>query len=144
MSERNGCRIWENKMKPSDAPVLLDSSVWIDSFRDITPQVVELVRRFLHDDRVVTCGPVLFEIKRGLRPRERKKILRLMSALPRLPVNENDWDAAAELDAKLRRKGVTIPLTDCLIAELCLRHKLPLFSLDAHFRSVPGLKLLEP
>ena len=124
--------------------VLLDTSVWIDAFQGKTPDIVEIVQGLLNDDRILTCGPVIFEIKRGLRPPERKKILPLFSALIRLPVDETDWDAAGDLDASLRKKGITIPPMDVIIAQVCLHNRIFLFTLDEHFRSVSGLKLFEP
>jgi len=124
--------------------VLLDTSVWIDALRGKTPNIVALTQGLLNDDRALTCGPVMFEIKRGLRSSERKKILPLFDALIRLSFDEAIWDAAGDLDASLRKKGITIPPMDVLIAQICLHHKVVLFTLDEHFRSVPGLQVFEP
>ena len=124
--------------------VLLDTSVWIDALRGKTPDIVSVTQELLNDDRILTCGPVIFEIKRGLRPPERKKILPLFDALIRLSVEETVWDAAGDLDASLRKKGITIPPMDVIIAQVCLHHKVFLFTLDEHFHSVPGLKVFEP
>ena len=124
--------------------VLLDTSIWVDALRGKTPNIVALTQGLLNDDRALTCGPVIFEIKRGLRSPERKKILPLFDALIRLSFDEAIWDAAGDLDASLRKKGVTIPPMDVLIAQICLHHKVVLFSLDEHFRSVPGLQVFEP
>ena len=131
-------------MKPNMESVLLDTSVWIDALRGKTPNIVALTQGLLNDDRVLTCGPVIFEIKRGLRSPERNKILPLFDALIRLSFDEVMWDAAGDLDASLRKKGVTIPPMDVLIAQICLHHKVSLFTLDEHFRSVPGLQVFEP
>jgi len=128
-------------MENSLEPILLDTSVWIDAFTGRTPEIIEITKNLINDDRVLTCGPVMFEIKRGLRPSERKKILPLLNALMRLSVDESIWDSAGDLDASLRNKGITIPPMDVLIAQICLRHKVSLFSLDNHFNSVPGLRL---
>ncbi len=125
-------------------PVLLDTSVWIDALQGKTPQIVALTKTLLNDDRILTCGPVIFEIKRGIRPSERKKILPLFDALIRLSVEETIWDAAGDLDASLRNKGITIPPMDVIIAQICLNHKVFLFTLDEHFHSVPRLKVFEP
>ena len=125
-------------------PVLLDTSVWIDAFRGNTTDIVTATQALLNDDRVLTCGPVIFEINRGLRPKERKKILPLFDALIRLSFDETAWDAAGHLDASLRKKGITIPPMDVIIAQVCLHHKVLLFTLDEHFRSIPGLKVFEP
>ena len=124
-------------------PVLLDTSVWIDALRGKTPRIVEATEKLLKDDRILICGPILFEIKRGLRPPDRKKILPLLDALIRLSVHETVWDAAGDLDASLHKKGITIPPMDVIIAQVCLHHKVSLFTLDEHFHSIPGLKLFE-
>ena len=122
---------------------MLDTSVWIDALRGKTPHIVGVTQGLLNDDRLLICGPVLFEIKRGLRPPDRKKILPLLAALMRLSVDETVWDKAGDLDASLRKKGITIPPMDVIIAQVCLHHKVSLFTLDEHFRSIPGLKLFE-
>lgn len=123
--------------------VLLDTSVWIDALQGRTPHIFKITQELLNEDRILTCGPVIFEIKRGLRPPERKKILPLFDALIRLSVDETTWDAGGDLDASLRKKGITIPPMDVIIAQVCLHHKVFLFTLDEHFRSVPRLKIFE-
>jgi predicted nucleic acid-binding protein len=129
----------------SDAEsVLLDTSVWIDALRGKTSSIVAITQELLNNDRVLTCGPVIFEIKRGLHSAERKKVLPLFDALIRLSFNETIWDAAGDLDASLRKKGITIPPMDIIIAQMSLHYNVPLFTIDNHFRSVPGLKMFEP
>lgn len=73
-------------MTDKTGPVLLDTSVWIDALRGKTSKIVTTTQELLEDDRVLTCGPIISEIKRGLRPKERKKILSLLGALIRLSV----------------------------------------------------------
>jgi len=131
-------------MTSNTESILLDTSVWVDALRGKTSDIVSVTQGLLNDDRVFTCGPVIFEIKRGLRSTERKKILPLFDALIRLSVDETIWDAAGDLDAKLRRKDITLPPMDVLIAQICLHHKVFLYTLEEHFRSVPKLKLFEP
>jgi len=130
-------------MISSKESVLLDTSVWIDALRGKTPEIVALTRELLNDDRILTCGPVIFEINRGLRHSERKGIMSLFDALTRLPVEEGVWEQAGDLDASLRRKGITIPPMDILIAQTCRHHDVSLLTLDEHFSSVPGLKLFQ-
>jgi len=121
--------------------VLVDTSVWISAFRGKSSKIVDLTRKLLDEDRIVICGPVILELRRGLRSRDRNRVLPLFDALIRLSFDENLWDSAGDLDASLRRKGITIPPMDILIAQVCLHHKVPLFTLDEHFRYVPGIKL---
>jgi predicted nucleic acid-binding protein len=129
-------------MAGSLTPVLVDTSAWIAGLRGSLPEVVSLLRQLLADDLAVTCGPVLFEIRRGLRPSERKRILSLFEAMGRLPFREKDWELAGDLDASLRRQGRSLPAADVLIAHLCLKHKVALLTLDDHFAAVPGLRLV--
>jgi predicted nucleic acid-binding protein len=120
--------------------VLIDTSTWIAAFRGNPVNITEITRTLLNDDRALTCGPVLFEIYRGLRAWERKKIIPLMKALIRLPIDEKDWEIAGNLDASLRTEGITIPPMDLLIAQICLRNNVPIFALDQHFESIKGLR----
>ena len=124
--------------------IMLDTSVWLDALRGKTPPVVAATQALLNDDRIVICGPVIFEIKRGLRPTDRKNLLPLMDALIRLAVDEAVWDSAGDLDAFLRKKGITIPPMDVIIAQACLHHKVSLFTLEEHFRSISELKFFKP
>ncbi|MDY7034588.1 MAG: PIN domain-containing protein [Thermodesulfobacteriota bacterium] len=124
--------------------VLLDTSVWVDALRGKTPEIFTATQRLLNDDRILICGPVIFEIKRGLRQKDRRKVLPLFDALIRLSVDEAVWESAGDLDASLRRKGITIPPMDIIIAQVCLHHNAFLFTLDEHFRSVPRLRLFNP
>jgi predicted nucleic acid-binding protein len=51
--------------------------------------------------------------------------------------------SVGDLDASLPKTGMTIPPMDIIIAQVCLHHKVSLFTLDEHFQSIPGLKFFE-
>lgn len=98
---------------------MLDTSVWIDALQGKPLEIIAVTRRLLHDDRVRTCGPVLYEIKRGLRPSERKKILPLFDALIRLSWEEPMWNAPCELITRTDTSIIfcsarTKPFLNCL------------------------------
>lgn len=121
--------------------ILIDTSVWIASFRGRPADITEMTRQLLNNDRALTCGPVLFEIHRGLRTSEHRRIIPLMNAVVCLPFEEQDWELTGKLDASLRSNGITIPQMDLLIARVCLRHDVPLFTLDQHFEAIEGIRL---
>ena len=123
------------------ALILADTSIWIDAFKGKTPAIVSRMQTLIPEGRIATCGPVLFEIKRGLRPAERKKVLPLFDALAWLAFEEPMWRAAGDLDASLRHKGITIPPMDVLIAAICLHYKVSLFTIDNHFHAIPALEI---
>ena len=118
--------------------ILIDTSAWIDFFHGVEP-VAELVDEALADGSAALCGMVELEIRHGTRGKN-ERLLSGLTALPRIPTQEQDYALAGDMLAALRRKGVTIPGTDGLIAHLAIRHDLPLLDHDAHFAHVPRLK----
>ncbi len=120
--------------------VLIDSSVWIEFFRTKTTTIGDSVEDLLDTNDATLCGVVEMEILHGLRPREQKKIAELFKVLPYINTERQDFIEAGLLLARLRSTGITIPATDALIATICLRHNLSLFSLDKHFDYLTELK----
>lgn len=120
--------------------VLIDSSVWIQYFRNGQGDIFDNVDILLDKDCIVLCGMVELEIIQGIRYKERNTIYRLFEALPYVDTERTDFLKAGEILNKLRHKGVTIPSSDCIIASLCLRRDLSLFHLDKHFNHIPRLR----
>ncbi|MGI8910227.1 MAG: type II toxin-antitoxin system VapC family toxin [Rubrobacteraceae bacterium] len=120
--------------------VLIDSSAWIEYLRLGRGAASDAVDGLLQEDRAALCGIVELEIFQGLRPRERGRVSELFSALPYLETGRIDYVTAGERLGDLRRRGVTIPAADCLIAVLCLRHDLSLLTLDVHFDHLSDVK----
>ena len=121
--------------------VLIDTSAWIAFFRGDEP-VATQVEQTLAEGSAAFCGVVELELRQGIRPEEREQVLSLLGAVTRLPTEEADWAQAGDLLADLRRKGITLPSTDGLIAHLALRHRAVLLEQDNHFRHFPSLMRL--
>lgn len=70
--------------------------------------------------------------------------LALVSSVPLLKLHEGYWRRAGRLRANLKRSGFKAELPDCLIAQSCLDHDIPLITYDVDFRHFVrfGLKLL--
>lgn len=43
------------------------------------------------------------------------------------------------ISLELRKKGITVPLTDVLIASVAMRCKMKIYTLDKHFPVIPGV-----
>lgn len=123
--------------------VLIDSSVWIDYFRKGKSKVEEQVNLLLDEDRVALCGMVELEILQGLRGNEQAIIQDLFSVLHYVDAQRSDFINAGLILNDLRKNGITIPSSDCLIAAQCIHHKLILFTLDNDFKHVRHLKFFE-
>jgi len=61
----------------------------------------------------------------------------LFNTIPCLAVTQEDWLTTGKLLHHLRSKGLTIPLTDALIAVVAKRHNMSVLTLDKHFQHLP-------
>lgn len=119
--------------------ILVDTSVWIEFFR---PDTVagSLLETLLTESSVVTCGIVLFELMQGVKSeKEKASVMNALSGLPYLEMNEQLWQKSAELSSSLKKKGLTLPLSDIFIATVAIEYNLSVFTLDRHFEQIPGI-----
>jgi len=125
--------------------VLADSSVLIEFFRPGGREDVrEEVGLLLDRGRLATCGIMVLELLQGVRPEEKGPLGDLLSEAHYLDLTRPDFESAGEACNTLRRKGHKVPITDALIACLCIRLKMPLYTLDTHFNQFGGLTLHRP
>jgi predicted nucleic acid-binding protein len=123
---------------------IVDTSIWIDFLRGV-PWVKKLLERPIAEDRVFIAGPILFELLQGIRsPKERKQVQEALLSMKYLQISADDWAEAGTLSSELRAQGITIPMTDLLIAQLAKRYDLLVISFDTHFDQVPGLRCERP
>ena len=64
-----------------------------------------------------------------------------LNKLPYLEMTRDIWEKAGEISASLRRKEITIPLSDLIIAALAVSRGYEVFTIYPHFEQVHGLKL---
>ena len=125
---------------PTAERILVDTSVWVDFFRN-QPTAVALVGELAEEHRAVVCGTVLQETLQGAKTEKELTFLRTQMSLWHFEAEQpEDFAAAAGLYARLRWQGVTVPPADCLIAAVAMRSSLVLCSPDAHFGRMPGLQ----
>jgi predicted nucleic acid-binding protein len=124
--------------------ILVDSSVWIDFFRDGQSTQSQALARCLGDSSVEVgmADLVLFEVMRGFREgalmREAQTFL---SALPQVEIGgTSSVLKAAERYRQLRSRGRTVhsPI-DVLLASYCMTHGHTLLHRDADFESLKTL-----
>jgi hypothetical protein len=125
--------------------VIADASAWIAYFTDPDSTEKRAIDALIDDREVALVGVVLAELMQGCRdPKESREILETVTALDFLDSTRLTWQRTGELSASLRRSGITIPLTDLLIAAIALEHNCQVFTLDPHFEKIPGLSLYRP
>lgn len=127
--------------------IVVDTSVWVDFFRDAdTPQVQLLVRLIDEDEGVALTDIVLTEILQGLGSEDEvARVDEHLSALEVLRLEDlDDFRRAASLYRQARRQGVTIRRTlDCLIASVCVREGVPILHADTDFDRLASCTELE-
>lgn len=114
--------------------VLVDTSAWIDFFRRREGNVGDTVADLVERDQAILAGPVMAELLRGVRGSiEAGQLKTLLGALPYVEVQRPDWEAAGKSLRELRSRGLTLALTDAVIAAVASRHGLPVLTLDKDF-----------
>jgi len=125
--------------------VIADTSVWIPFFNRPDSSQKAALDLLIDADEVVLVGVVLAELLQGCRtPAERDTLADALLALPYYEVAQSTWLRAGDLSATLLRKGVTLPLSDLIIAALAIERNCRVYSLDTHFKKIPGLHLYAP
>ena len=82
----------------------------------------------------MTTGLVLQELLQGFSgPKARDQIVERFAAFPLLVPDREDHIAAATLRNLCRKRGVQAETIDALLAQLCVRHELTMFSTDEDF-----------
>lgn len=123
---------------------LIDTSVWIEFFRG-DPSIKKLLEELVSKDLVFTAGPIVFELLQGIKSLDEKdQVSEALLSVNYLNIISGDWEDAAMLSREMRKKGITLPLTDLLIAQLAKRNNLEVVSFDLHFDQIPGLHHRKP
>jgi len=114
---------------------LVDTSVWILALRkDFLPGVKDRIEYLLKENAIITSGMIKLELLGGTR--EEKEFQRLkirLDALEMVETNISLWERAYDLAFSLRRKGLTVPYTDILIAASALVAAATIVHADSHF-----------
>lgn len=119
--------------------VLIDTSIWIMYFRD-ERNIVETVENLLNKNAAFITGPVISELLQGMKNKKEMELLnKYIDAVPYEPCQLDDWKNTGIISLELRKKGITVPLTDVLIASVAMRCKMKIYTLDKHFLVIPGV-----
>lgn len=123
--------------------ILPDTCAWIDFFNARETPLASAVEYLLHDGEVFICGVVKFELIQGMRSgKEEATLVNAMQSLYYIEMTELLWLKAGRLAASLRKKGITIPFSDILIAVIAKEENLTILTSDRHFGQVPEIRTI--
>lgn len=119
---------------------IVDTCIWIDSFRRKTPVPVrEAANGVIRRDHILLCEPVRFEILRNAPRGERAGLNRRLATVPMLSTPASLWRDATALGQKCCDAGFTAGAYDLLIACLCAHHRRELVTFDSHFQTLSSI-----
>jgi predicted nucleic acid-binding protein len=122
--------------------ILVDTSVVIDWLRGKDAKLQVLIPSL----PVAVCGVTLAELLHGSRDLlHRQKLLADVAAFQLLAIPEALWMAVGDHLAAMRRKGITVPFADAVIATVGIENDIEVWARDPHFPTMhtvlPALKL---
>ncbi len=111
--------------------ILVDSSIWIDYFRDIGQ--ADALEFLIEEDLVVLNDLILAEIIPPLHIHKKKNIISLLREIKRQPISI-DWDEIIQLQTLCLSKGINgVGIPDLIIVQNAIQGRLKLLSNDKHF-----------
>ena len=118
-------------------PVLVDTSCWIEYFnRPGTPNAIT-VEAAIKEDRAALTGVILAELSQGARSEAELSRLKVaLGAVRWVATSREVYERAGGIGFELRRRGVTVPITDCVIAAAAESIGGRIFTLDSHFAEI--------
>ncbi len=127
----------------ANEPVLVDTSCWIEYFNRPGTEISASVEAAVRDDRAALTGIVLAELLQGARTEhELSDLHAALGAVVWIEATRETYARAGRLSFELRRKGRTVPITDCIIAAASESAGGRVLTLDAHFQELAEISSL--
>ena len=124
--------------------VLVDTSVWVNLFRDQTNSVARSVQAIVSDDEIALTRFTQMELLQGaLNEQDWFTLSSYLEVQIYLEANHDTWRDAARIYYELRRQGQTVrsPI-DCCIAQLAIEHRVLLVHEDRDFETIAEIRPL--
>jgi predicted nucleic acid-binding protein len=125
--------------------VLVDTSIWVDVFRDSTGRRQATLTAVIGDDDLVLSRFHELEMLQGCRDEAEWTLLKgYLDAQDYLELSGESWGEAARIFFDLRRSGrkVRSPI-DCCIAQIALDHGVLLLHRDRDFETIATVRPLQ-
>jgi predicted nucleic acid-binding protein len=116
---------------------LIDTSVWIPYFRAGGAEYGDFIDALIDENRVHINGIVLAELLTGARSSaEIDRLSLALAGLKYVPSDRASSESAGRSGFALKKKGLSVPLSDIIIATDCLDHGLVLVESDKHYSAI--------
>jgi hypothetical protein len=116
---------------------LIDTSVWVDYFRDKDKELNDFIDQLIGEDRVYINGIIRSELLIGTKTqKEYDSVKESLDCFHTLNLDDHVFDETSKVGFQLKRKGITVPLSDLMIAVQCFHHQLILIEKDRHYEKI--------
>jgi len=125
--------------------ILVDTSVWIEIFRDKTGHVVDAFQKAIGSQPYGISRFNQLELLQGAKDRKEWELLEdYLSTQYYFEASQDTWTEAARIYFELRRRGVTInsPVDSC-IAQIAMENGALLLHRDKDFEKISRIRHLE-
>ena len=110
--------------------ILVDTSVWIDSFHG--GKSLETLNVLIDRREICVNDLILSELVPSIRIRKEKELEDLLYLLPRVPM-QIDWNGIVSMQTENLKHGINkVGLPDIMIAQNAMQNGVQLLSLDKH------------
>lgn len=113
--------------------MLADTNIIIDYIKKSDSSLDMIFEEYT----IAVCGIVVAELLHGVKSiAERDVLLDALRDFESIPLDELIWQKVGNNLNALRKKGITVPFQDVVIATLCIHNNLQLLTKDRHFEQV--------
>ena len=125
--------------------ILIDTSVWIASFRDRQGRVAGLIREARGTSKALFTRHIQLELLQGcVDENDWSRLSKYLSEQTYLEMRNDGWIDAARIFFDLQRMGSTVrSAADCCIAQLALDHDVTLLHNDRDFEKIATIRPLK-
>lgn len=117
---------------------LIDTSAWIEASRKgSSEKIVGFFNEILPLGISSVSSVTALELLRGARSRtEYQRLKTELEALSIVTIDKDCWELSYQVSFELSRKGITVPMSDLLIACLAYQTRSVLLHHDRHFNLI--------
>ena len=121
--------------------ILVDTSIWSLALRKktLTPKeslIVKEFRELINELRVAMIGFIRQELLSGISDKDKFERLRdKLTGFEDIPLNQEDYEKAAEISNECRRNGIQGSHMDFLICAVSLNRDISIFTTDNDYKN---------
>jgi len=121
--------------------VIVDTSIWIEYLKN-NQEIAPGLEEGLLAGNIFMVGPVVSELLQGAKTKNDYQALSsTIDGVPFINAEFADWLLAGKLSFKMKKKGLTIAITDCVIAAIAINNGATVYTLNQNFQSIPDVTL---